>query len=53
VADRLTDPQITIRILNGAYNMRAFASSLKPDELAAIVAFLDSRNPNTAANNKE
>jgi len=53
VADRLTDPQITLRILNGAYNMPAFASSLKPDELAAIVAFLDSRNPNTAADKKE
>jgi ubiquinol-cytochrome c reductase cytochrome b subunit len=43
VADRLTDEQITLRILNGAYNMPAFASSLKPDELAAIVAFLDTR----------
>jgi len=53
VADRLSDPQITLRILNGAYNMPAFASSLKPDELAAIVAFLDSRNPNTAANKRE
>jgi len=53
VADRLTDPQITLRILNGAYNMPAFASSLKPEELAAIVAFLDSRNPNTAADKKE
>jgi ubiquinol-cytochrome c reductase cytochrome b subunit len=43
VADRLTDEQITLRILNGAYNMPAFASSLKPAELAAIVAFLDTR----------
>lgn len=51
VADRLTDQQITLRILNGADNMPAFASSLKPKELTAIVAFLNSRNPAAQANN--
>ena len=51
VADRLTDQQITLRILNGADNMPAFASSLKPQELTAIVAFLNSRNPAAQANN--
>lgn len=51
VADRLTDQQITLRILNGAYNMPSFASILKPEELTAIVAFLKSRNPAAQANN--
>jgi mono/diheme cytochrome c family protein len=51
VADRLTEQQITLRILNGAYNMPSFASSLEPQELAAIVAFLNSRNPAAQANN--
>lgn len=51
VADRLTDEQITLRILNGAYNMPSFASSLRPAELTAIVAFLNSRNPAAQANN--
>ena len=50
VADRLTEEQITLRILNGAYNMPSFASSLKPQELTAIVAFLNSRNPAAQAN---
>jgi len=53
VADRLTEQQITLRILNGAYNMPSFASSLKPRELTAIVAFLNSRNPAQANNPKE
>src|ERR1041385_593454 len=43
--DRLTEQQSTLRILNGANTMPAFASSLKPQELTAIVAFLNSRNP--------
>jgi ubiquinol-cytochrome c reductase cytochrome b subunit len=50
VADRLTDQQITLRIVNGADNIPAFASSLKPQELIAIVAFLNSRNPAAQAN---
>ena len=51
VADRLNDQQITLRILNGAYKMPSFARSLKPQELTAIVAFLNSRNPAAQANN--
>jgi ubiquinol-cytochrome c reductase cytochrome b subunit len=51
VADRLSVEQITLRILNGGYNMPSFASSLKPEELDAIVAFLKTRasagQPNT------
>ncbi len=43
MADRLTSQQITVGILNGAYNMPEFASSLKPEELSAVVAFLNSR----------
>jgi ubiquinol-cytochrome c reductase cytochrome b subunit len=52
VGDRLTREQITLRILNGAYNMPSFASSLKPEELSAIVAFLSSRNPIAQSNNE-
>ena len=43
VNDRLTEEQITLRILNGAHNMPAFASSLKPPEVTALVAFLTAR----------
>lgn len=45
VAGRLTRSQITLRILNGGYNMPSFASSLKPEEVNAIVAFLATRGP--------
>ncbi len=44
VASRLTPQQMTIRILNGATNMPSFAAILKPDELDAIVAFLQTRH---------
>ncbi len=43
VANRLTPEQITLRILNGGYNMPSFASSLKPQEVDAIVKFLSTR----------
>jgi ubiquinol-cytochrome c reductase cytochrome b subunit len=43
IADRLTPQQITLRILNGGYNMPAFAASIKPDDLNALVAFLKTR----------
>lgn len=50
VGDKLTAQQITLRILNGAYNMPSFATSLTPQEVNALVAFLDSRNPTAQAN---
>jgi len=43
VSDRLTQEQITIRILNGATNMPAFGDILKPEEMEALSAFLESR----------
>ena len=43
VASRLTTQQITLRILNGGYNMPSFASSLKPADLSSLVAFLNTR----------
>ncbi len=40
---RLTDDQMVLRILNGAPNMPAFAASLSPAEVTALVRFLHSR----------
>jgi hypothetical protein len=34
---------MTIRILNGGYNMPAYASILKPAELDSLLTFLESR----------
>lgn len=47
-------PKMSGRLLSerwGAYNMPSFASSLKPTELTAIVAFLNSRNPAAQSSN--
>ncbi|MEO7144779.1 MAG: cytochrome b N-terminal domain-containing protein [Bryobacteraceae bacterium] len=44
VATRLTPEQMTIRILNGAKNMPAYAGSLQANELNAILAFLKTRD---------
>jgi ubiquinol-cytochrome c reductase cytochrome b subunit len=43
IADKLTRDNLVIRIVNGGDNMPAFGSSLKPQELDALVAFLQSR----------
>jgi ubiquinol-cytochrome c reductase cytochrome b subunit len=43
VGDKLTRDNMIIRIVNGGGNMPAFASSLKPPEVDALVAFLESR----------
>jgi len=43
IADKLTHDNMVIRIVNGGTNMPAFGSSLKPQELDALVAFLQSR----------
>jgi len=43
IADKLTHDNMVIRIVNGGNNMPAFGSSLKPQELDASVAFLQSR----------
>lgn len=43
VADRLTPDQMRIRILNGGYNMPAFASILSANEMHELIAFLSTR----------
>lgn len=43
VADRLPPEQITIAILNGRRNMPAYANTLSPQEVNALVAFLQAR----------
>jgi ubiquinol-cytochrome c reductase cytochrome b subunit len=40
VGDRLSDDQLTWRILNGGHNMPAFGSILTPDNVHELVAFL-------------
>jgi ubiquinol-cytochrome c reductase cytochrome b subunit len=43
IADKLTHDNLIIRIINGGTNMPAFGPSLKPGELDALVAFLETR----------
>jgi ubiquinol-cytochrome c reductase cytochrome b subunit len=49
IGDLLTRDDIVIRISNGGRNMPAFASTLKPEELDALVAFLQSRKAQVAS----
>jgi len=55
IADTLTRDNLVIRIVNGGTNMPAFGPSLKPGELDALVAFLETRKralrPQDQANN--
>jgi ubiquinol-cytochrome c reductase cytochrome b subunit len=43
IGDTLSESDIVIRIVNGGVNMPAFGNTLKPEELAQITAFLQSR----------
>lgn len=43
VANRLTAQEMKIRILNGGYNMPAFAGILHSDQVNDLLAFLESR----------
>jgi ubiquinol-cytochrome c reductase cytochrome b subunit len=43
VGSRLTEGQLTTRILNGGNGMPAYGGTIKPDELKALVEFLQTR----------
>jgi ubiquinol-cytochrome c reductase cytochrome b subunit len=43
VGARLSHDELVWRVLNGGTNMPAYGSTLKPDELDALVAFLETR----------
>ena len=43
IGELLTTDEMVIRISNGGRNMPAFAGTLKPEELDALVAFLRTR----------
>jgi ubiquinol-cytochrome c reductase cytochrome b subunit len=43
VGDRLTSQQLIIRMMNGGYNMPSYSNILKPDQIDALMAFLQSR----------
>ena len=52
VGDRLTKNDMVIRVVNGGVNMPAFSKALKPEELADIIAFLQSRRRIMAASSQ-
>ena len=43
IGSRLTPNDIIYRILNGGTNMPPYADNMSPDDLSALVAFLESR----------
>jgi hypothetical protein len=43
IANQLTPDQLTVRILNGGYNMPQYAGIMSPSQLDDIVAFLETR----------
>ncbi len=43
VGSRLSHDELVWRILNGGTNMPAYGSTLKPDEVSALVSFLETR----------
>ena len=49
IGDRLTRPELVLRINNGGYNMPSFAASMTADELSKMVEFLQTRTSQHAS----
>ena len=52
VGNRLSTEQLTVRILNGGNGMPAYGNNMKPEEMQALLAFLQTRRGDTAATTK-
>jgi ubiquinol-cytochrome c reductase cytochrome b subunit len=52
IGDKLTHDQMVLRIANGGVNMPAYSNNMKPDEMQALVAFLESRKDEAGLTSK-
>jgi len=53
IGDKLSEDELTLRIINGGYNMPAFAGNISHDQLTDLVEFLASRKHAYHARPKE
>ncbi|MEJ2691030.1 MAG: c-type cytochrome [Deltaproteobacteria bacterium] len=53
IADQLTRDQLTLRIMNGAYNMPVFGRILSTEETENLLDFLSTRKKSHIATTKQ